>query len=208
METKTVGLYVRVSTLDQEKGLQSQEQALRDYASNQGLQCTKWYRDRVSGATTNRPAFAELQADIHAGKIGMIVCWKLNRLSRSLQDGVNVLADWCKRGIRVVSVTEQLDFSGTVGQLIASVLLAVGQMERESICKNIRRGQQAARAKGITWGGSRRGRLLSITPEQARMVIKLHNQGEKTGRIAKTVNIDRSSAYRIVKNFKSGCLKL
>ena len=208
MVRQFVAAYIRVSTLDQGKGVKSQEKALRDYITDHSIQNVRWYCDMVSGATLERPAFQRLKQDIFKGEIGTVICWKLDRLSRSMKDGINLLSDWCDRGVRIISITQGLDFSGTVGRMIAAVLLAVAQMEREHICENIRRGQQAARAKGKRWGGSKKGRLLSIAREQAAMVIKLHNQGEKTSQIAKTVNIDRSSAYRIVKNFKSGCLKL
>jgi DNA invertase Pin-like site-specific DNA recombinase len=43
------------------------------------------------------------------------VTYKLDRMCRSLRDGINVLSDWCDKGLRVVSVTQQIDFNGTVG---------------------------------------------------------------------------------------------
>lgn len=58
-----------------------------------------------------------------AGKTVMV--WKLDRLSRRLRDGVNLLADWCDRGIRVVSITQQIDLSGPVGRMIAAVMLGL-----------------------------------------------------------------------------------
>ena len=69
-----------------------------------------------------------------------------------MRDGVNVLTDWCDKGIRVVSVAQQIDFNGTVGRLIASVLLAVAEMEREGISKNVKRGMAAAKARGVKLG--------------------------------------------------------
>ena len=86
-------VYLRVSTLDQDKGLLSQESALKDYLKGHKIRNVKWYRDKVSGATTNRPAFKRLQKDIFTGKVSTVICWKLDRLSRSMQDGVNVLTD-------------------------------------------------------------------------------------------------------------------
>jgi len=49
------------------------------------------------------------------------VQWKLDRLSRSVVDGVTTLAKWCERRIRVVSVTQQLDFNGAIGKMLAAV---------------------------------------------------------------------------------------
>ena len=83
---------------------------------------------RASGDDLDRRQFAKLQADIFAGEVDTVVVWKLDRLSRSLRDGVNVLADWCDRGLRVVSVTQQIDFNGALGKMLAAVLLGVAEM--------------------------------------------------------------------------------
>jgi DNA invertase Pin-like site-specific DNA recombinase len=149
---KMTAVYLRVSTFDQEKGLRSQETALRDYCHNNGYDDVVWYKDKLSGATTKRPAFERLQADVFSGKVGVVICWKLDRLSRSTRDGINLLCDWLDRGIRVIAVTQQLDFSGAVGQMIASVLFAIAQMERENLRENTRRGMAAAKARGVKLG--------------------------------------------------------
>ncbi len=85
---KRTAIYLRVSTLDQEKGLKSQERAIKQFTDQHSLPNIKWYKDRVSGATTDRPAFNRLQKDIFAGKVATVVCWKMDRISRSLKDGV------------------------------------------------------------------------------------------------------------------------
>jgi DNA invertase Pin-like site-specific DNA recombinase len=87
------------------------------------------FEDREAGKHLDRPAFQRLQAAIFAGSIDTVIVWKLDRLARSLKDGVNVLADWCQRGIRVVSVTQQIHLSGPVGQMIAGVLFGVAAIE-------------------------------------------------------------------------------
>lgn len=73
------------------------------------------------------------------GEIGTIVVYKLDRISGKMTEGLNVLTDWLERGIRFVSVSQQFDFAGTVGKLIAGVLFAVSEMEQET-----RRERQAA----------------------------------------------------------------
>jgi len=149
---KTVAVYCRVSTFDQEKGLKSQENSLKDYCDNHGFTDLIWYRDILTGSQIDRPAFNKLQRDIFAGKVSVVVCWKLDRLSRSLKDGINVLTEWLEKGTRVIATTQQLDFSGPVGQLIASVLFAVAQMERENLRENTKRGLAAAKARGVKLG--------------------------------------------------------
>ena len=188
---KTTAIYLRVSTLDQEKGIKSQETALRSYIKNQGFKGVKWYRDRLSGASTKRPAFNRLQKDIFAGKVGTVVCWKLDRLSRSLHDGINILCDWCERGIRVVATSQQLDFNGTTGQLIASVLFAVAQMERENLRENTKRGLQAARARGVKLGP--KPKLF------AKDIKKLQAKGHNITQIAKKLGKSRQAIYEALK---------
>ena len=58
-----------------------------------------------------------------------VAVWKLDRLTRNLKEGANVLADWCQRGVRVIAVTQQIDLSGSVGQVIASLLFGVAEIE-------------------------------------------------------------------------------
>jgi DNA invertase Pin-like site-specific DNA recombinase len=62
-----------------------------------------WFEDKESGKTLRRPAFDRLQKAIFAGTVTTVVVWKLDRISRGQRDGVNLLADWCERGVRVVS---------------------------------------------------------------------------------------------------------
>ena len=188
---KTTAIYLRVSTLDQEKGIRSQEKALREYVKAQGLPKSKWYRDRLSGSTTDRPVFTRLQRDIFSGRVGTVVCWRLDRLSRSLRDGINILCDWCDRGIRIVSVSQQLDFNGTTGQLIASVLFAVAQMERENLRENTKRGLAAAKARGVKLG--KRPRLF------AKDILPLRKSGMTVTEIAKKFGKSRQAIYDALK---------
>ena len=87
------------------------------------------------------------------GKVGTVICWKLDRISRSLRDGINLLVDWLDRDVRVIAVSQQFDFNGGVGKLIASVLLGIAEMERINIRENIIRGMKATKARGVKIGG-------------------------------------------------------
>jgi DNA invertase Pin-like site-specific DNA recombinase len=120
--------YIRVSSPKGRK-TDSQRAELEAWAKRQRLKRVDWFEDREAGKHLDRPAFQRLQAAIFAGSIDTVIVWKLDRLARSLKDGVNVLADWCQRGIRVVSVTQQIHLSGPVGQMIAGVLFGVAAIE-------------------------------------------------------------------------------
>lgn len=98
------------------------------------------------------------QQDIFAGTVKTVVVWKLDRLSRRQRDGMNLLADLCERGVRVVVVTQQIDLSGSVGRLVASVLFGLAEIEQE-----YRRERQAAGITVAKRKGVYRGRLKGTT---------------------------------------------
>ncbi len=56
--------------------------------------------------TTQRLAFEQMQKAIFKGLVKTVVVWKFDRISRRQRDGINLLADWCDKGVRVVSVTQ------------------------------------------------------------------------------------------------------
>jgi DNA invertase Pin-like site-specific DNA recombinase len=60
-----------------------------------------------------------------------MVVWKLARLARlarSLKEGINVLADWCQHGVRIIAITQQLGLNGPVGHVIASLLFGIAEI--------------------------------------------------------------------------------
>lgn len=193
-----IAVYIRVSTLDkQDNGLLSQEQALMEYCHNHGFQDDdiKAYRDRMSGGNIDRPQLKKLQQDIFRGRISTVVVWKLDRLSRSLKDGINLLVDWLDKGIRVVAVSQQFDFSGTVGKLIASVLLGIAEMERQNIRENIVRGMRAAAERGVKIGGSEQ-RILADD------ILRLKEEGYNMSCIAKELKCSRQTLYLALRRTK------
>ena len=187
--SKAVGLYIRVSTVDKQiSGMASQEDALKEYCRNHNYTNLKIYKDKMTGSKIDRPQLQKLQQDIFMGKISTVICWKLDRLSRSLRDGINLLTDLLDREIRVIAVSQQFDFSGSVGKLIASVLLAVAEMERQNIRENIVRGMQNAKKRGVKIGG-RKPKLFADN------IIKLKNQGFNMTEIAKQLGVSRQACY-------------
>lgn len=197
---KAVGIYIRVSTLDKQiKGMQSQEQALLEYCNNHGMTNIKIYMDKMSGGKIDRPQLNKLQQDIFMGKIGTVLCWKLDRLSRSLKDGINLLVDWLDRDVRVIAVSQQFDFSGGVGKLIASVLLGIAEMERINIRENIVRGMKAAKERGVKIGGKE----PKIFAED---ILKLKEQGLKMTEIAKELGCSRQALYLALERDKKNWL--
>ena len=193
-------VYTRVSSDGQRDD--SQDKALRDYLKAHGVGNVQWYRDRVSGKTLDRPAMKALQADVFGGKVVAVLVYRLDRLARNLRDGINLLADLCQRGVRVVSLCEQLDLNGSVGQIIASVLFGVAQMEREAINERIRAGIAARKAKGLPTGrkpGQRPRWSLAKRKVDPALARSLREQGAKIEDIAAKFGCTKVAIYNALK---------
>lgn len=192
----TVAIYVRVSTASQNEAGQRRE--IMKWLAGNGVDkgSVHWYVDKESGDTLNRPNFEQLQKDVFAGVVKTIVVYKLDRISRSLRDGIGTLCDWCERGIRVVSVTQQIDFTGTVGKLIASVLFAVAQMEQETRRERQNAGIAAAKERGIYTGRKPGAVKAGVNPDEA---IKLREKGLSKPQIARAMGVSVSSVDRYLR---------
>jgi len=104
-----IACYLRVSS--QSRTTVAQKADVERWLVGQGHdpEAVRWFTDKETGATLDRPAFEDLKAAIFHGEVKTVVVWKLDRLSRNQRDGINLLADWCEQGVRIVSVTQQLD---------------------------------------------------------------------------------------------------
>jgi DNA invertase Pin-like site-specific DNA recombinase len=186
-----IAAYIRVSTTGQNEAGQKRE--IERWLRGNGLEWVKWYIDRETRDHLQRPGFEELQRDVFNGQIKTILVWTLDRLSRSLRDGINTLCDWCDRGLRVVSVTQQIDFNGTVGKMIASVLFAVAEMEQET-----RRERQAAGIAVAREAGKYQGRKPGSTAAKPERARRLREQGLRDHEIAAALKVSRRTVQRYI----------
>ena len=187
-----VAAYIRVSTAGQKEAGQRHE--IERWLRGQNIDDVTFFIDKKSGDNLERPAFSKLQSAIFHREIDTVVVYKLDRLSRTLQDGVNTLADWCKAGVRVVSTSQQLDFSGATGQLVAAVLFAVAQMEQETRRERQAVGIAAARQRGVYTG--RRPGSTKATPKEA---LQLRVGGFTGREIAKQLSVSRRTVQRYLR---------
>lgn len=192
-----VSCYVRVSSASQNESGQRRE--IGKWLSGNGIDPTNvlWFTDTETGDHLNRPGFERLQKKVFEGQIGTIVCYKLDRLSRSLKDGITTLCNWCDRGIRVVSVSQQIDFSGAVGKLIAAVLFAVAAMEQETRRERQAVGIAAAKERGIYKGRKKGAVKLGVDPGRA---VELRQQGLTHAEIAQALGVSLSSIRRYLRH--------
>ena len=107
----------------------------------------------ISGGTLERPALKRLLADIEAGKLDIILVYKIDRLSRSMLDFLKLVETFEGRDVTFVSITQSFDTRSPMGRLVLNVLLSFGQFEREVTGERIRDKVAASRKKGMWMGG-------------------------------------------------------
>ncbi len=185
----TTAAYIRVSSPKGQK-TDSQRAELEAWLKRTRQKGVQWFEDRESATHMQRPAFQKLQAAIFAGKVDTVIVWKLDRLARNLREGVNVLADWCNRGVRVIAITQQIDLTGPVGHLIASLLFGIAEIELNNIKERQAIGIALAKKRGVYTG--RRGGTTKASPARARALKK---QGLSVAEIALAMGVKQRTVY-------------
>jgi len=159
---KRVAVYTRKSTsagLEQDfNSLDAQREACDNYARSQAhlgwkLVAEKYDDGGFTGANLERPAFQRLLADIDAGRIDVVVVYKVDRLSRSLLDFARVMERFNRAGVAFVSVTQNFSTADAMGRLTLNMLMSFAEFEREMIAERTRDKVAAARRRGKWTGG-------------------------------------------------------
>jgi DNA invertase Pin-like site-specific DNA recombinase len=186
-----IACYCRVSSRHQKND--SQRAEIERWLSHQNLDqaAVRWFEDKESGTTTHRLAFEEMQRGIFAGTIRTVVVWKLDRLSRRQRDGINLLADWCEAGVRVVAVTQQIDLSGAVGRMVAAVMFGLAEIELD-----YRRERQAAGIAVAKRAGLYKGRQPGTTKANPARAWALSRQGLTVAEIANAMAVSQRTVFR------------
>jgi DNA invertase Pin-like site-specific DNA recombinase len=191
-------IYTRKSSeegLEQEfNSLHAQREACEAYISSQrheGWTClTQAYNDGgLSGATMDRPALRQLLADIQSGRVDIVVCYKVDRLTRSLADFAKIVEIFDAKGVSFVSVTQQFNTTTSMGRLTLNVLLSFAQFEREVTGERIRDKIAASKKKGMWMGGvpplgyQCRDHKLIVVPHEAETVQHIFRRYASLGSV-------------------------
>lgn len=108
----------------------------------------------ISGGTMERPALQRMLADIGAGRVDTVVVYKVDRLTRSLNDFAKIVDAFDSKGVSFVSVTQQFNTTTSMGRLTLNMLLSFAQFEREVTGERIRDKIAASKQKGMWMGGN------------------------------------------------------
>ena len=196
---RQIAVYVRVSTHKQDT--RSQEPDLKQWAEAyaDGMP-VRWYREKATGKTMDRPGWNRLEREIDAGKVAKLVVWRLDRLGRTAS-GLTALFDKLTAlKVGLVSLKDGLDLTTPAGRLIANVLASVAAYENEVRSERIVAGQAAARAAGILWGGSAKGRRIKVTDEQVETIWRMHRQGTTKSAMCRATGLSRPTVYAVLQN--------
>lgn len=220
---KYCAVYTRKSTeegLDQDfNSLDAQREACFAYITSQkaeGWIAVKGTYDDggYSGGNIERPGLQKLLEDIKAGKINIIVVYKIDRLTRSLMDFAKLVELFDQHRVTFVSVTQSFNTTTSMGRLTLNVLLSFAQFEREVTGERIRDKIAASKKKGIWMGGpvplgyELKDRCLYINDKEAALVRKIFDTYLNVRSVIKLIEIlDRDGdRTRAGNNFARGML--
>jgi DNA invertase Pin-like site-specific DNA recombinase len=175
--------YARVSTDGQT--LEAQISVLR------GAGCEKVFKEKISGAQTDRRELKRLLAGMHKGD--MLVVTRLDRLARSTRDLLNVLATIADKGAAFKSLGDAwANTSTSHGRLMLTVLGGLAEFERDLIRTRTGEGRARAVARGV-----RLGRKPKLTNHQIEEALRRREAGEVLTEIARTYNVSHSTISRL-----------
>ena len=190
-------IYTRISTDKQTDDSQLNE--LRDYCQRRGWPAVTEYRDVISGAKFTRQGLDKLMADVRRGRINVIVCFKLDRLGRSLPHLAQIVSELTAHRVALVCPSQGIDTTSLnpASQLQLNILMAIAEFERSIIRERVTAGLRAARAKG-----TRLGRPDELSRHQG-VVASLVQQGLGVRAIARKTGLPVSSAFKLVRQMRN-----
>ena len=146
-------IYVRVSTHDQE--VENQLEEPRRFVEARGWAAREDLDEGVSGALEQRPALNALVRDAKRRRFDVLVCWRLDRLGRSLKHLITLLDDLQALGVAFVSLAEGIDATTPAGKLQMHILGAISEFERARCAERVRAGLARVKRQGRQLGRPR-----------------------------------------------------
>ena len=180
-----VAIYSRVSTHDQDEQLQVPR--LREFCSRLGYEIIQEYSDEASGKNANRPGWKALLSDARRGEFSAVIVTKLDRVMRSLTQLLDVLQEFEKRRISIITLDQgTIDMSSANSRLQIGIIAMVAEWEREIISERTKEALQAKKARGV---------VLGRVPAKfnVRMAALMRLDGKKWTEIAEKVGVNPST---------------
>lgn len=191
-----IAIYCRVSTEEQSENgysIDEQERLLEEWCKKMGYVIYKCYSDRgISGKNIkDRPALKELLSDAKEGKFDMVISWKINRVSRKLEDVLKIVNILEKNNITFKSYSEPFETDTPAGRMQFQMMALIGEFERGTIAQNVKMGM-ISKAKSGNWCG---GRVLGYD-----LVPNNSPEEEKKGKNKLEINEKEAEIVRFIFN--------
>ena len=193
---KKVGIYARVSTKEQDVDKQVEE--LIEYCKRNNYDYELYVDKGISGAKESRPEFNRLMEDIRLKKVDLVLCYKIDRLSRSIQHFLHIFSELQNKDVGLISLTQPIDTTSASGMLLLQIIAAFAEFEREMIKERVTLGKRRSTKKQ-----GRKNKNINIDS-----ILELHKQGLSTSKIAKEYNklhkpfISHQTVFNVLKKLK------
>jgi DNA invertase Pin-like site-specific DNA recombinase len=189
-------IYARVSTDKQTHDSQLNE--LREYCARRNWTNVSEFCDTISGSKFSREGLDRLMTEVRRSKVDVVICFKLDRLGRSLPHLAQIVGELTSHRVALVCPSQGIDTSGLnpTSQLQLNILMAIAEFERSIIQERVSAGLRAAKAKGVKLG--RPGTLEEHEPA----VRELVSHGAGVREIARRLKLPVGSAFNLVRKVR------
>ena len=190
------GIYARVSTKEQD--IDKQVDELVDYCKRNNYEYESFVDKGVSGSKESRPEFNRLMEEVRLRKIDLVVVYKIDRFSRSMQHFLKIMQELKNKNIGFISITQPIDTTSSAGELLMNILACFAQFERNLIRERVKLGKDRSKKKQ-----GRKNKKINL-----KTILGLKRKGLSTYKIAEEYNkrhkpfISHMTVFNVLKKEK------
>lgn len=181
--------YVRVSTVEQNEA--RQKEALEKY------QIDKWFEEKVSGKSADRPELQKLLEYVREGDT--IYIHDFSRLARNTKDLLEIVEGLEKRGVTLISNKENIDTSTPTGKLMLTMIGAIAEFERQNLLERQREGIAIAKREG-----KYKGRKAVDIPDFGKYYEQYMQRGITKTKLAEELKVSRPTLDKLIREYRTG----
>lgn len=204
---KRIAIYTRRSIYSEEsESINMQIQACKDYFKRDKCTFEVFIDEGFSGSNIDRPDFLRMSNKISNNEFDIVVVYKIDRISRNMVDFINLVSDFEKHNVTLVSVTEGADPTTPSGKFVMNILASVAEMERANIQQRVTDNMLMLAKQGRWTGGNApigynsikidNGTYLTVDENKRDLVINIFNtylETESLNEVSKIFNINIAS---------------
>ena len=197
-------LYARVSTVDKDQDPDTQLLFMRRYCNAHNIAVYKEYVDKASAKDLRRrKSWRQLLDDAVRNRFDTVLCWKLDRMFRSVKHMHDSLEVFENLEIRMISTSQDINTDSAMGRLMLNMLALLAEFETDQLSERVRASQEARKEKGLPYARPRVEDLdPGLTGKLEEMYRKLAGSEETISSAAKQLGISRSVMSRRYKQHR------